>query len=303
MLSSGPAPHPDDFDPRDPAMVCAAFDAAAAANRDDPRRSGSLIHLPPEGRLLVSGDLHDHRGNLAKLLGRADLAAGPDRMLVLQEVIHGPHKMRGMDLSVRILAEIACLRASRPGQVWVLQSNHELAQYLGRGITKGGASVCEAFDQGLEFMFAGDAPAVTEAMRRYLRSLPLALRTPHDWMLTHSLPSENRLPRFDPGVLDREPTDADLDGGAAHLLVWGRGESVAVQQHLAEAWRAQGFVVGHQACDFGTQPLADRGILVASDHRQGAALEIDLARAYDRDALYRQAVMLMDLPTPSGLRW
>lgn len=303
MLSSGPAPHPDEFDPRDADMVCAVFDAAALANRDDPRRLGSVVHLPAEGTLIASGDLHDHRGNLAKLLGRADLAAGPGRMLMLQEVIHGPHKMRGMDLSVRILAEVACLRASRPGQVWVIQSNHELAQYLGRGITKAGVSVCDAFDDGVEFIYAGRAREVTEAMRRYLRSLPLALRTASGWVLTHSHPSHNRLGRFDAGVLDREPTDADLDRGAAHQLVWGRGESPEVQAKLAEAWRAQGFVVGHQACDFGAQPWADRGILLASDHRQGAALELQLDRPYRRDELYQDVHMLMDLPTPGALLW
>ncbi len=96
---------------------------------------------------------------------------------MLQEVIHGEARVNGMDLSVRMLARCAHLAARYPGRVHVLQSNHELAQLTGEAIVKDGQSVVEAFDQGIDFLYGGDADDVRDAMCIYLKALLLAVRT------------------------------------------------------------------------------------------------------------------------------
>ncbi|MEO1237833.1 MAG: hypothetical protein AAFX76_13685, partial [Planctomycetota bacterium] len=170
-MSTGNA-HPDPPDLRDAAAVADLFRVAADAHRDCPLRRGSTVHLPDQGHLLATGDLHDHALNFQRILNLADLEANDRvqddkaaaRFLVLHEVIHGPDRINGHDLSVRILARCAHLKTRHPDHLHVLLSNHELAQRRGEGITKDGVSVVQAFDDGIDFLYGDDADDVREAV-------------------------------------------------------------------------------------------------------------------------------------------
>jgi hypothetical protein len=270
----------------DAAAVAAAFRHAADALRDDPQRRGSSVHLPDAGHLLATGDLHDHQLNFRRLLKLADLDAAADRHLILHEVIHGPDRVNDADLSVRMLARCADLVNRYPTQVHVLLSNHELAQLNGEAITKDGASVVDAFDAGIDFLYGPDADDVRQAMNDYILAMPLAVRCANGVMVSHSLPAPRRIDAFDKTVLDRELTEDDRrHKGSAYDLVWGRYQNQTITQELAEAWGVSAFVVGHQPAEMGYEPIAKNTLILASDHNHGVALSIDLARHYERPQL------------------
>jgi len=320
-MSSLPPPDPPDpidtagpLDVGDAAAVIAAFDAAAAATRDDPRRRGATVHLTGPGRVWVTGDLHDHTLNFRRILRAAGLdghaptdgVPASDDQVLLQEVIHGPDQINGMDLSVRTLARCADLKQRFPARVVVLQSNHELAQLRGERITKEGVSVVEAFAHGLDFLYGSDADGVREAMQGYIASLPLAARTHPGGeggsgggvMMTHSLPAPKHIEAFDKGLLDRATTEADLSpGGSAYDLVWGRYHNVKITQELAEAWGVDALVVGHQPADAGWEAVAENALIIASDHGHGQALPLDPDRRYTRDELIEALVPLAAIRT------
>ncbi|BAM04640.1 metallophosphoesterase [Phycisphaera mikurensis] len=299
------------MDPADPGLdlsnadaVIDVFHAAAEACRRDPKRRGSTIHLGDTGRLLVTGDLHDDMNNFRRIVRFAGLdTASPEDPdlphLVLHEVIHGEASFNGEDLSVRMLARVAALKARFPEHVHVLLSNHELAQLLGEGIVKQGASVVEAFDDGVEFLYQDRAGEVREAINAYVRAMPLCVRGALGVLVAHSLPAPRAIERFDKGILDRELEMDDLEPrGSAYEMVWGRYQNKKVTEELADAWGVDVFLLGHQPADFGTEPLCDNGIILASDHSHGVLLPVDLSKAVRRNQLMDRVVALAGVPLP-----
>ncbi|MEM9915208.1 MAG: hypothetical protein AAF911_09610 [Planctomycetota bacterium] len=294
-------------DLRDAHHVIALFRGAAEAFRDCPLRRGSTVHLPDHGRLTATGDLHDHGLNFQRLLKFSGLTEAAESEegnsgggtetsrghLILHEVIHGPDRVNGMDLSVRMLARCADLKLRYPGHFHSLLSNHELAQYRSEGITKDGVSVCAIFDDGVDYLYGDDADDVREAMNDYIRSLPLAIRCANGVMISHSLPAPRRIEAFDKTVIDRELTDEDLaPKGSAYDMVWGRHQNRKITQELAEAWGVKLFVVGHQPAEMGIESVADNTVIIASDHNHGVALPIDLSQTYSQFDLMKAAVPL-----------
>ena len=282
--------HPPEFDPRDASAVIQAFEQGAAALRDSPLREHAVVTLPPTGRLVVSGDLHDHRLNFDRVVKLARLEEADTNHLLLQEVIHGEDRLNGMDLSIRILARCAHLASRYPGRVHVLQSNHELAQLTEEPIVKDGQSVVESFDQGIDYLYGNAADDVRDAMKTYLGSLLLAVRTnPPDGsavVMLHSLPSPRRIEAFDKTILDRDPTEADLaPRGSGYDLVWGRYQNRTILDELAEAWGVGAFILGHQPDEMGWQTKGDNALIITSEHDHGQAVVLDLSRGYGLDDL------------------
>jgi len=286
-------PNYADPDLRDADVVAGLFSEATRANLNTPGRVGAVVDLPDSGQLLLTGDLHDNATNFQRLQKLAGLDSSPDNRAIFHEVIHGPDLVNGMDLSVRMLARVAALKCRYPDQVNVLLSNHELAQLRNEGILKEGRDTVESFDEGLDFMYGGQADAVREAMNVYLVSLPLAVRCANGVFACHSIPGNSRAKRFDPTVIDRVPTEEDLsEKGDAYYMVWGRNQSQQTADTLAEAWNCKQFVMGHQPADMGYEPLEDTMLVLASDHSHGVALPIDLSQTYDQEQLIESIVPL-----------
>ncbi len=283
---------------RDAEVVIELFEQATAANLNSALLKGSTVHLPDHGRVVMTGDLHDHSPNLTKILKLAAIEESKDHHVILHEVIHGESLINDMDMSIRILAKIAALKAAFPDQVHLLQSNHELAQYRGDGILKGNVSVCELFDAGVDYIYADDADAVRESVRKFIRSYPLAIRAPKRILFTHSLPSARQMQTFDPTILDRVPTDEDLEpGGPGYVLSWGRYQTQDVCNALSEAWGIDLFVTGHQPAEMGYELMTPTLMILASNHDHGMALPVDLGKRYDMDRLVEG---LMPLAAISG---
>ena len=285
----------------DPAVVVDLLGRAAEANLACPLRRGSAVRLPPQGRVVMTGDLHDHALNARRVLQLAALPDSPGHHLILHEVIHGPHRINGRDLSARLLLQTANLKLRFPGQVHVIQSNHELAQVRGEDILKAGGSVITAFNNGLDFMFGDGAEDVAKAIAAYVRSLPLAVVCPRGILCSHSLPSMRFLETFDATILDRIPTDQDLSpAGPAHQMVWGRTHREELAQRLATAWGVRLFVLGHQPAEMGFELEGESMLVIASNDEHGMALPIDLARDYTRDALVEALIPLAGVSLEQG---
>jgi len=280
-----------DLDLEDPQAAADLLHLTAQLNRDDPKRKGATVHLPAPGQLLVTGDLHDNTPFLQRVVKRARLEDSADCHLVLHELIHGPTRLNGMDLSIRTLLRACAVKAAFPQQVHFLLSNHELAQRKQEHVFKEGGSDVDAFNDGLEHLYAEDAALVQEGFNDYVDSLPLAVRGENGVMVAHSLPSPRKLEEFDPKVIARKLRSADYENtGSAYHMVWGRHHNAKLATELAEAWDVKVFLLGHQPAEMGWETMAHNILILNSDHGHGVCLPIDLACTYERDALIDQVV-------------
>jgi hypothetical protein len=254
---------------------------AARQNREDPLREGSLLKLPDFGQVVMTGDMHGHRGNFAKLARFAALDRMPVRHVILHELIHQELLLGQPDRSYELLLEAARYKRDHPDQVHFLQSNHELAQLVGQHISKGGRDVIEEFADAVRDAYGPKhGTTVLEAIADFIDSLPLAARTPNRVWLSHSLPNEHELSGFDPDVVRRREFSRDdrTDGGSVYQLVWGRYHSPKLLERLAQAWDVDLFIIGHQPQEEGYAVQHDRLIILSSEHSHGTFLPFDLSR-------------------------
>lgn len=257
---------------------------ATEENQISRYREGQVINLPAEGDLFIAGDIHDHRRNFDKLVRGADLANHPSRHLILQELIHGDHfDQNGAEESWKILVQAAELKCEFPTQVHFILANHDLAQVHGEGIMKAGLSVCEAFNAGVERDFGDRHGLVQAALSEFLLSFPLAIRCPNGVFFCHSLPTDQEIPTFDFSVFDRPLTGADYRRrtGPVYQLIWGRKTTADGAAKFAQKVGANVLVTGHQPQEMGYFVNGPHHLIIASEHNQGAMLNLSLTEQYD----------------------
>ncbi len=270
---------PERADLNDADRMTDLFEDAAAALRGAACRSGSAVRLPARGRLVATGDLHDNPFHLEKIIRIAKLDAGPDRHVVLHEMIHGERLINGMDFSYRMLGRVAELVVARPEQVHPVLANHELSQMTGRGVSKGAGNSVELFRDALEFVFGDRSVEVSDAIEGFIRAMALAVVSEGGVLCAHSLPAEAMMNRFDAGVLDRELTDEDYAApdGSAYMMTWGRGYTREQVEALAERWSVRLFCLGHQHAATGIEIPGPRVVILNSDHERATVRPLDLA--------------------------
>lgn len=279
--------------------VIETFEIACEENHVNSLRQHNVVHLPMEGELWMTGDIHDHRRNYEKLVRAADLANHPDRHLVLHELIHGDRfDASGAEDSWQILYQAAELKCDFPSQVHFLLANHDLAQIHGEGIMKAGLSVCEAFSAGVRKSFHNDADRVEVAIKQFLLSLPLGVSAPNGIFCCHSLPTDSQLEDFDYTVFNRELEGKDYQRrtGPVYQLIWGRHMSSATAAAFADQIGAKIIITGHQPQESGYLVNGDRHLILASDHNQGVFLPINLSETYDMQALVDRLEKYVALP-------
>jgi hypothetical protein len=178
---------------------------------------------------------------------------------------------------------IAALKAAHPEHVHTILANHELAQIIGSGIVKDGVRVVEAFNAGVEYVFADDTEPVLAAIDAFIRAMPVALISGRGsgkgLLCSHSLPGPDVWDRFDFGVIDRELDEDDYTPrqGSAHLITWGRRQKPEQLIELAERWGVELFILGHDHAEEGIAFKPPNAIVLNSDHAKGVAMRIDLA--------------------------
>ena len=243
---------------------------AAQLNRDDPRRQGSCIQLTGQCEVIVSGDIHGNRQNLAKILAYANLPGKADRFLVLQEIIHGPaDPASGQDRSIELLLRAARLKCAHEAQVLFVLGNHDVAQITGSEITKNGQSFCKSFAEGVGYSFGqADAAEILDAVAEFLLSLPLAVRCDNGVLIAHSLPSARQPSAAE--TLSRPFGKDDLSRrGGAYNWTWGRGHTPEQLESLAGELGVEFFILGHRHAAGGLEVLSRRAVVLASDHPHG----------------------------------
>jgi len=253
---------------------------AAKLNLTDPRRKGNVVYLDDvELEFIVAGDIHGQRQLLAKTIDYASLGSATKRVLLLQELIHGPmDPVSGHDRSIELLLRAARLKVSAGQKLVFVMGNHELAQLTGNEITKQGRGVCKSFAAGVRFCFAQDAEEVLEAMSEFTMSMPLAVRCANGVMLSHSLPDSRRMATAGLEILDRPYQQEDLiRGGPVYEWTWGRTQDDQQTDKLADQLGVNFFVLGHRRIDQGWEMVTTRAVALASDHEHGCLLRFRLS--------------------------
>jgi len=264
--------------------VIDAFDRGTAANASASCRKGSIDEIQGEGELIATGDLHDNPIHFIKLINAANLGpepSGEPKHITFHEIIHSDRLVHDMDFSHRALARVAALKAEFPEHVHTILANHELAQLVGSPVLKDGIKCLDAFNEALDHAFGDEASRVDEALKRFIRSMPLALRIrakSGDILCAHSLPGPAMMARFDPAILSRDLEDDDYAPrqGSAHLMVWGRGYDGEQLEDLVERWGVNMFILGHEHAENGAMLVEPNAIVLNSDHARGVYLPIDL---------------------------
>lgn len=266
----------------DAAQTAQTYRDAARLNREDPLMEGSLMRFPDYGQLVMTGDMHGHRRNFAKLKRFCNLEHSAARHVILHELIHAePACFGDADLSHELLLEAAEWKCAYPDQVHFLQSNHELSQLTGHDISKGGRVVTRDFEDGVAATYGSGFIEVIKAMADFIESFPLAGVTANRIFLSHSLPGPRDYEQFDPTVFKDSAHPADLlEGGSVYSLVWGRNQTTVVLEELCMRLDVDTFLCGHQPQETGYGVLHDRMIILASDHNHGAFLPFDLKKSY-----------------------
>ena len=287
------------LDQFDAEAVIAVFDRGNEAMLDSRYREKSIVRLPGQGRLLVTGDLHDNTIHLQKILHLAKLQNAPDHHVILHELIHGDKLLNGMDFSHRMLTKVALLVLDHPDQVHPLLANHELSQLTGRGVSKGAGNSLDLFNQALEYVYQDAWQRVADAINRFIRAMPLALISDSGILCAHSLPASKALMKFDTDIINRDLKNEDYryPYGSAYLMVWGRAHDQVLYETLAKKWNVKLFYLGHHHVETGIESKGfSPGVIVLnSDHERATVVDLDLAATPDPEEALLTAIPLVSV--------
>ena len=278
-------------------MVVNLLKTGVEANTTDRYRRGNLVCLPATGSVIIAGDLHGHRRNFERILTYADLQNNRNRHLVLQEIIHGgPQDSKGGCLSYRLLFNVVRYKLDFPNRVHIIMGNHDIAFINNKKVMRNGKEMNRSMRSALEREFGQSGPNVKLAIKQFLFSQPLAVKCDNRIWLSHSLPSDRYLGKFDQKVLHRQLKNEDVARqGSAYLLTWGRKHSQSLLDSMAKLFDVDVFILGHQSQEQGWGQAGKNLIIVASDHNHGCLLAIDLAKSYTIKELIGSIVMLSSI--------
>lgn len=267
-------------------QLVAALNAGTRANFDHPLRKGNMICLPGPGRVVMSGDLHNHRRNFERLIKVAELDASPRNHLILHEIIHSGEGNSIHCNSYRMVAEGAQLVHRYPGQVHYMLGNHAMAQISRDEVLKNGQPMVKALRDGAHHEFGVTADEVLKALDEFILSMPIAIRTENRIWMSHSLPTKRNLKTFDDGIFNKQLTQMDMNlDPSLRALCWDRRQDAEVVETLRGRWDVDHFIVGHQKQETGYGRPHEHMIILASDHNHGCCLPFDLGTAYTGDTL------------------
>jgi len=280
-----------------PQTIIDLLNKGIEAGNADKFRRGNLIHLPADGSLILTGDIHGHRRNFEKIVAFADLANNPDRHIVLQEIIHGgPEDSQGGCLSYRLLFDAVRYKLTFPDRIHIIMGNHDTAFINSSEVMKDGKEMNRAMRLALDREFQKAGADIELAIRQFLFSQPLAIRCENRIWVSHSLPGDRFINKFDPKILDRPLKVNDVvRPGSAYLLTWGRKHSQALLDKMAKLFDVDIFILGHQPQEQGWSRASDNLIIIASNHNHGCLLSIDLAKSYTIEQLIDSIVPLASI--------
>ena len=265
---------------------------AAAVNLSTKFRRGNIIQLPDTGRLIVTGDLHGHRKNLEKIIALADLENNPDTHIIFQEILHGGKQDEyGGCISFMLLFDILKMQLRFPDQVHLIMGNHDTAFITNSEVMKGGKEMNEPFNRAIKHCFKEECESVKSALKQYLLSQPLAVKTVNKLWISHSLPANRFADDFDMSIFERKIEMEDLKRPKpVYTLTWGRSHSKETLTKLAEKFEASAFILGHQPAENGFRVEFPNTIIITTEHNHGCLLSLDMSKSYTIEELESAAV-------------
>ena len=280
-----------------PQTIVDLLNRGAEISRSDSFRQGNVVRLPANGSVIITGDIHGHHRNFERIIDFADLANNPDRHIVLQEIIHGgPEDSQGNCVSYKLLFDVIRYQLSFPGRVHIIMGNHDTAFIGDSKVMKNGKEMNRSMSLALEREFQQASGGIKLAIKKFLLSQPLALRCDNRIWLSHSLPSNRYIDKFDKQVLERKLKIDDCKRpGSVYLLTWGRNHSQSLLGEMAELFDVDIFILGHQAQSQGWSRAGENLIIIASDHNHGCLLPVDLAKSYTVEELIGSIVPLASI--------
>ena len=273
------------------------LEAGILANQQDKYRRANVAVLPQSGDVVVAGDIHGHRRNFERIISYSNLEGNPDRHLILQEIIHGgTEDQQGGCLSYEVLADAVRLKINYPDRVHLILANHDTAFINNSDVMKGGKEMNAAMRAAMQRSFGKDVKAVESAIERFLFSQPLAIRCPNRIWISHSLPSDRMVEKFDFTIFDRNLKISDIvRPNSAYLLTWGRGQSDKTLEFLAQKLDVDFFVLGHQVQESGWMSNNKNLIIIDSQHNHGHLLRFDLGSQYTIEKLTESLVPIASI--------
>ena len=261
-------------------------------------RRGCIAHLPDTGKVVVTGDLHGHRRNFEKIIAFADLPNNPDTHLVLQEILHGgPEDDLGGCMSFKLLFDVLIYKLQFPHRLHIILGNHDTAIINNYNVMKSGKEMTQSMKAAMKRCFGSDFEAVELALKQFLFSQLLAVKCQNRIWISHSLPADSYLQKFDTEVFDRKLEINDIvRPGPAYLLTWGRRHSEQALTKLTKMFDTNLFILGHQPQDEGWKKAGKNLIILASDHNHGCLIDIDLTQYYTIEKLIENIVPLASIP-------
>jgi len=243
-------------------------------------REGNVIYLSGSGDVVATGDLHGNRRNFEKITSFANLGDNKDRHVVLQEILHGGGEDEfGGCMSFQLFFDAISYQLEFPGRVHLILGNHDTAIISDSCVLKSGKEMNTALKTAMKRCFGDGYEQVNDALKSYLLSQPLAVKSQNKIWISHSLPADRTIKQFDIGILEKkiEPSDM-LRGSSAYSLTWGRKQSEQTIAAAAKLFDVEFFILGHQPQPTGWKRMGDNVVILASDHSHGHIILFDLSR-------------------------
>jgi len=160
------------------------------------KRYGTILHIAPRGRLIVSTDLHGNFGDFQTLVANFEEALeesdGDAYLMFCGDLIHGPIYSRAKwprrlgtfypDESVRLVSAFLALREKHPGRVFAILGNHEHSHLSGPDTRK-----FHKIPSETEF-FESSAGELMEKFRLAFASFPLLSIAGRGLVFCHGAP-------------------------------------------------------------------------------------------------------------------
>lgn len=264
-----------------------AYALAIRGNMEDKYRKGELIELPPQGDIVVLGDLHGNSANFQKIVKMIQLDKAPNRHLLLQEPTHTTEARE--DKSFFLIEEIVELKSKYPDQVHIILGNHELSEiklfedhdekYERHAITKGGICYNILFRNSMKQEYGIHEEELRELMINFMQTMPIACLCPNRIFISHSIPPLKYVHHYN---LDFFRNDAKDPKAKAMIdkLVWGRDLTQKAADEFAKRVSCDILIVGHTACKQGFQIPNDKMIILDSKGVFATFMHFNLTKMY-----------------------
>jgi serine/threonine-protein phosphatase PP1 catalytic subunit len=277
---------------------------AAKVRAADAKLRGRAVFLEPKGDLWLTGDLHGNLDNLKRFVALAELDKHPDRILVVQEILHA----RLITADQRDLSFIACLEAANlvrryPGRVYFLLGNHDLAFHQGRELVKGGKYLNRFLMKGLAYMYRERHEDVADEYKKFIGNMPAAIVAPCGVFMSHSTPKRAFIPSITLDYLTTKSMKKPLaECNTIVALVNGRDYDQTSADEFARAVGCEAMVCGHTPTPKGYRRWNTRHLVIDSQHEHGCYVTFDLAgRVSGAEELESRVQMLVPEMKDSAL--